>query len=148
VPGLLTATHCNTLQHTATYCNTLQHTATHVSTGVPRLLTATHCNTLQHTATHGNTLQHTTLHCNTRTNRSATTSVRCASGETRKRGHQHGGCCGTHLWQHGMCLTPLPLTSQDAPTSHEDRRAPLPFSRRAGVCETESRSDSGNDSRK
>jgi len=39
----ITATHCNTLQHTAThivkYCNTLQHTAKH-------------CNTLQHTATH------------------------------------------------------------------------------------------------
>jgi len=34
----LSATHCNTLQHTATHCNTLQHTATH-------------CNTLQHTAT-------------------------------------------------------------------------------------------------
>ena len=25
----ITATHCNTLQHTATHCNTLQHTATH-----------------------------------------------------------------------------------------------------------------------
>ena len=25
----VTATHCNTLQHTATHCNTLQHTATH-----------------------------------------------------------------------------------------------------------------------
>jgi len=37
--SVLTATHCNTLQHTATHCNTLQHTATH-------------CNTLQHTATH------------------------------------------------------------------------------------------------
>ena len=33
---MLTATHCNTLQHTAAHCNTLQHTATH-------------CNTLQHT---------------------------------------------------------------------------------------------------
>jgi len=27
----LTATHCNTLQHTATHCNTLQHTATHAT---------------------------------------------------------------------------------------------------------------------
>ena len=35
---VVTATHCNTLQHTATHCNTLQHTATH-------------CNTLQHTTT-------------------------------------------------------------------------------------------------
>jgi len=35
----LTATHCNTLQHTATHCNTLQHTATQ-------------CNTLQHTISH------------------------------------------------------------------------------------------------
>jgi len=26
---LVSATHCNTLQHTATHCNTLQHTATH-----------------------------------------------------------------------------------------------------------------------
>ena len=42
---LLTATHCNTMQHTATHCNTrntLQLTVTH----------ATHCNTLQHTASH------------------------------------------------------------------------------------------------
>jgi len=36
---IVTATHCNTLEHTATHCNALQHTATH-------------CNTLQHTATH------------------------------------------------------------------------------------------------
>jgi len=33
----MTATHCNTLQHTVTHCNTLQHTTTH-------------CNTLQHTS--------------------------------------------------------------------------------------------------
>ena len=45
---IITATYCNTLQHTATHCNTLQHTATH-------------CNTLQHTATHCDTLQHTAL---------------------------------------------------------------------------------------
>ena len=50
----LTATHCNTLQHTPTHCDTLRHTATH-------------CNTLQHTATHCNTLQHTAAHCNTLT---------------------------------------------------------------------------------
>ena len=42
----MTATHCNTRQHTATHGNTRQHTATH-------------CNTLQHTATHCNTRQHT-----------------------------------------------------------------------------------------
>jgi len=53
----LTATHCNTLQHTATYCNKLQHTTTH-------------CTTLHHTAPHYTTLHHTTLHhtpthCNT-----------------------------------------------------------------------------------
>jgi len=35
----LTATHCNTLQHTGTHCNTLQYNATH-------------CNALQHTTTH------------------------------------------------------------------------------------------------
>jgi len=59
----ISATHCNTLQHTATHneymtgsfwiqvslCNTLQHTATHRNT---LQHTATHCNTLQHTATH------------------------------------------------------------------------------------------------
>ena len=91
----LTATHCNTLQHTAIYfktlqlsatlCNTLQHAATHYSTLLltttyfktvhhsvmlcnTRQHTATHCNTLQtlhHTATHCNTLQHTATHCNT-----------------------------------------------------------------------------------
>jgi len=37
---LLTATRCNTPQHTATHCSPLQHT-----------YTATHCNKLQHTAT-------------------------------------------------------------------------------------------------
>jgi len=30
--GTVTATRCNTLQHTATRCNTLQHTATHCNT--------------------------------------------------------------------------------------------------------------------
>jgi len=39
----ITATHCNTLQHTATHCNTLQHTATHLPLG-----SMYHCNTLQH----------------------------------------------------------------------------------------------------
>jgi len=29
---MLTATHCNTLQHTATHCNTLQHTLQHTAT--------------------------------------------------------------------------------------------------------------------
>jgi len=67
---LLSATHCNTLQHPATPCNTkiplrhacccyLQHTATHCNT---LQQTATHCNTLQHTAIHWNTLQHTATH--------------------------------------------------------------------------------------
>ena len=41
----LTATYCNTLQHTATHCNTLQHTATHY-------------NTLQHTATYATYCAH------------------------------------------------------------------------------------------
>jgi len=66
----ITATHCNTLQHTgthgntrhtATHGNTRQHTATHCNT---RQHTTTHCNTQQHTATHGNTLQHTATPCN------------------------------------------------------------------------------------
>jgi len=35
----VSATHCNTLQHTATHCNTLQHTTTH-------------CNALQHSLQH------------------------------------------------------------------------------------------------
>jgi len=40
----ITATHCNTLQHTTTFCcNTLKHTTTY-------------CYALQHTATHCNTL--------------------------------------------------------------------------------------------
>jgi len=43
-PKIVTATHCNTLQHTATHCSTLQHTATHCST---LQYTASHCNTLQ-----------------------------------------------------------------------------------------------------
>ena len=61
----LTATHCDTLQHTATHCNTLQHTATHRLTHPLLQHTATHCNTLQHTVTHCNTLQHTATHRNT-----------------------------------------------------------------------------------
>jgi len=84
---ILTATHCNgldhMLQHTATralasrslhgfetgrqsHCNTLQRTATHCNT-LQR--TATHliarCNALQHTAAHCNTLQHTATHYST-----------------------------------------------------------------------------------
>ena len=84
--SLLTATHCNRMQHTATHrdnLNSLQHTARHCNIAVQKqqhvlagvhscvfarcstLLhtksTATHCNTLQHTATHCNTLQHTAL---------------------------------------------------------------------------------------
>ena len=83
---IVTATHCNTLQHTATHCNTLQHTATHCNTlqhtathrgkkgqfhldaffCIPfQYMIYSHCNTLQHTATHCNTLQHTATHCST-----------------------------------------------------------------------------------
>jgi len=82
----LSATLCNTLQHTATSCNTLQHnshlphsrpqhsvvwisdrnplqpTATHCN---PLQSTATHCDPLQHTATRCNTPQHTVIHCST-----------------------------------------------------------------------------------
>jgi len=83
VSSLLTATHCNTLQHTATHCNTLQNAATHlhqrklnsgglfckqkqkkIFSKVSSLLTAIHCNTLHHTVTHCNALQHTATHCN------------------------------------------------------------------------------------
>ena len=49
---VLTATHCDALQHTATRCNAMQHAATQ-------------CNTLQHTATQCKTLQHTATHCDT-----------------------------------------------------------------------------------
>ena len=67
---MVTATHCNTLQHTAPCLpanhiqstDSLQHTATHCNT---LQHTATHCNTLQHSATHCNTLQHSATHCNT-----------------------------------------------------------------------------------
>ena len=78
------------MQLTATHCNTLQHTATHwASSGLgfysfapsqrqhTRQHTATHCTTLQHTATwlelflvsichytQGNSLQHTEQYCN------------------------------------------------------------------------------------
>ena len=56
----VTATQCNTLQHTATCCNMLHYTLQHTATQCNILWrTATHCNTLQHTATHCNTLQHT-----------------------------------------------------------------------------------------
>ena len=66
--SLLSATHCNTLQHTATHCNTLQHTATHCnmqSLSRQRRALRIHLYSLQHTATHGNTRQHTATHCNT-----------------------------------------------------------------------------------
>jgi len=60
VPSLRhTATHCNILQHTATHCDTLQRTSTYCEK------VCHHCNTLQHTATYCNTLQHTATHCNT-----------------------------------------------------------------------------------
>jgi len=65
----MTATHCNTLQHTATHRITLQHPATQpeaIVTGLSIHLSQdtymNDCNTLQHTATHCNTLQHTATH--------------------------------------------------------------------------------------
>jgi len=51
----LSATHCNTLQHTATRKNRPHRIATHCST---LQYAATHCNTLQHT-------EHTVTYCNT-----------------------------------------------------------------------------------
>ena len=73
----VTATHCNTLQHTpqhtATHRNTLQHTATRCNAlflpasllaGANFGVTATYYNALQLTATHRNTLQHTAACCN------------------------------------------------------------------------------------
>ena len=62
---LITATHCNTLQHTATQYHTRHHELLPPSCQefAAYLLqhAATHCNT----ATHGNTLQHTATHtCN------------------------------------------------------------------------------------
>ena len=50
---LVTAPHCNALQHSTTYCNALQHTARKPSS---------HPTGVEHTATHGNTLQHTATH--------------------------------------------------------------------------------------
>jgi len=44
VSNILTATHCNTLQHTATHCNTLQHTATHCNSQICLL----HTHNLRH----------------------------------------------------------------------------------------------------
>jgi len=87
---MVTATHCNTLQHTATHCNTLQHKCWWIviysRCNIPLQHTATHCNTLQHIATHWllwmcacslacisfaatlcNISQHTATHCNTLT---------------------------------------------------------------------------------
>jgi len=84
----MTATHCNTLQHTATHSSAQHHTATHCTThqlalsSIPadqhrypasvrsRLspishVTATHYTTLQHTAPHSTTQHHTAPHCNT-----------------------------------------------------------------------------------
>jgi len=68
----LSATYCNTLQHTATRCNTLQHAAPRCNTlqhAAPRCNTLQHaaprCNTLQHTATRCNTLHHAATRCNT-----------------------------------------------------------------------------------
>ena len=81
----VTATCCNTLQHTATHrdtpqhihawsvfdnvsncvrhpchCSILQHTATHCST---MQNTVAYCSTLQHAATRCSTLHHTAAHC-------------------------------------------------------------------------------------
>ena len=57
----LTATCCNTPQHTALHCNTLQQGD---MAEVDTSLTATHGNTRQHTATHCNTRRHTATNCN------------------------------------------------------------------------------------
>ena len=60
----VSATHCNTLQHTATHCNT-NICMNRVHTLALVHVSATHCNTLQRSATHCNTLQHTASHCAT-----------------------------------------------------------------------------------
>ena len=54
IRACITATHCNTLQHTATHCNTLQHTAAHCYTlqHTATRSAFTHCDTLQRPATH------------------------------------------------------------------------------------------------
>ena len=60
-PGIPTATHCNTLQHTATHCNALQRTSTHIN-ALQR--TATHYNALQHNTTQHNATQRNAKHRN------------------------------------------------------------------------------------
>jgi len=57
----VSATHCNTLQHTATHCNT-NICMNRVHTLALVHVSATHCDTLQDTATHCNTLQHKHMH--------------------------------------------------------------------------------------
>ena len=63
---MLTATHCNTLQHamphTATPCNVMPHTETPCN-AMPH--TATPCNSMPHTATPCNAMQHSLMCCNT-----------------------------------------------------------------------------------
>jgi len=65
---VLSATCCNTLQHTATHCNRLQLTRVMISEVHGAMLCPLHvaicCNTMQRTATHCNTLQHAAKHCN------------------------------------------------------------------------------------
>ena len=66
-PGIPTATHCNTLQHTqqqhtATHCNAHQCTATHCS-ALQRTITP--CNTTQRNTTQRNATQSTATQSNT-----------------------------------------------------------------------------------
>ena len=58
----MSATHCNTQQHTATHSGTLQHSQ---YAWVERCHYKTQYMWLQHAATHSSTLQHTAAHCNT-----------------------------------------------------------------------------------
>ena len=60
----LSATHCNTLQHTARDSVSLRQSRSTVTRDSVSLQhTATHCNTLQHTATHCKRLCLTATHC-------------------------------------------------------------------------------------
>jgi len=76
----ITATHCNTLQHSATHCNTSQRLLLVLNAQDVLLQhTATHCHTLPHTATHCHTLPHTAIRCHTLPHKPAPSSrAQCA----------------------------------------------------------------------
>jgi len=102
----LTATHCNTLQHTAPHtvehCNTLYHTHCYTLQH-----SATYCNTQQHTVTYTGTHYTTLQHIMTRFYSSAFLCSRCVPRKSSLQVYHVAKCCSVLQCAAVCCIVPL-----------------------------------------